>query len=360
MNSIKAENYPEWQPLIEGLVDFEGVVAVIGAIDTGKTTLCSLLVNTLLKPGIPIGVVDCDVGQSEIGPPGAIGMGLTEEPIESIGDIEVRGLHFIGATSPSRRPLTAVAGAKRMVECAQEAGAKTIVMDTSGFVYGGAARYLILSKLELIRPKHVVLLQRQSELEPLATALVRNNIWKLHYAAIPSVITRKPPTFRVQRRRARLNLYFQNARSHTLSLDSVSLIGSRLGSGHPLSPDHHRLAEEICRVPILAAEEVDGVLHLVSSHELNGLVISTLQEQFHIRNVFVIDPNSLTNLAVGLTDHEGKTYAMGIIEKVDFRARMLHILTPAHSVTSVKWVHMGLMRIAADGSELGEIKPWQV
>ena len=51
------------------------VSVVIGASDAGKTTLIAALASELASRGEPVGVVDSDVGQSEIGPPATVGLG---------------------------------------------------------------------------------------------------------------------------------------------------------------------------------------------------------------------------------------------------------------------------------------------
>ena len=48
---------------------------VLGASDTGKTTLVETLAGKLAEAG-PVAVVDADIGQSHIGPPATVGWAM--------------------------------------------------------------------------------------------------------------------------------------------------------------------------------------------------------------------------------------------------------------------------------------------
>ena len=51
------------------------VTVVIGEVNSGKTTLVARLASALFARGRSVGVLDADVGQSEIGPPTTVGLG---------------------------------------------------------------------------------------------------------------------------------------------------------------------------------------------------------------------------------------------------------------------------------------------
>ncbi|MGB9618976.1 MAG: Clp1/GlmU family protein, partial [Armatimonadota bacterium] len=84
---------PEWQPAIAEIVASPGVAMVIGGVDAGKTNFCVQLANAGVEAGLPTAVVDADVGQSEIGAPGTIGMGLVENCIETLSEIPAKRIY---------------------------------------------------------------------------------------------------------------------------------------------------------------------------------------------------------------------------------------------------------------------------
>ncbi|MDI6827561.1 MAG: Clp1/GlmU family protein [Armatimonadota bacterium] len=85
----------EWLPHIEEMLQSPGVTVIIGGVDVGKTTFATLIANHALEAGISVAVVDGDMGQSEIGPPATIGLGLVESPIQLLGDLPPKALFLL-------------------------------------------------------------------------------------------------------------------------------------------------------------------------------------------------------------------------------------------------------------------------
>ena len=59
----------EWFGLLDVLEEEKGVAILLGATDTGKSTLAKFLISHLCKRGLKVGLVDADIGQSFLGPP---------------------------------------------------------------------------------------------------------------------------------------------------------------------------------------------------------------------------------------------------------------------------------------------------
>ena len=70
---------PYWDNLVEAIkakqkeLNRAPVVLFIGDVDTGKTTLITYILNKLVKQGLKVGIIDADIGQSDVGPPTTIG-----------------------------------------------------------------------------------------------------------------------------------------------------------------------------------------------------------------------------------------------------------------------------------------------
>ncbi|MFQ5521466.1 MAG: Clp1/GlmU family protein, partial [Candidatus Methylomirabilia bacterium] len=141
------------------------VILIVGETDTGKTSFTTYLANSLVERGLRVGVVDADLGQSDIGPPTTVGLGLINRPVAHLGEAEVRGLYFVGSTSPQGHLLPAVIGSKRMVEKAFTMGIERVLVDTSGLVQGELGRTLKQHKIDLISPDLLFCLQRADECE---------------------------------------------------------------------------------------------------------------------------------------------------------------------------------------------------
>ena len=66
----------EWIRLCGELDNFKGrfLVCVVGANDTGKSSLCRYLVSHFRQQGRKVALVDADLGQSTLGPPASVSM----------------------------------------------------------------------------------------------------------------------------------------------------------------------------------------------------------------------------------------------------------------------------------------------
>ena len=167
-------------------------VMLIGAMDTGKTTLARRIIQTALSRGRTVAYVDADLGSSTVGPPTCVGLKLLRTP----GDLERLGeadrLHFVGAITPDRLALQEVLATAVLADEGRRS-ADLLVVDTTGTVSGVVGETLKYHKTELIRPDEVIALQRGAELEPIIGMLRRFFSCNVHtVAADPNVIPMGP------------------------------------------------------------------------------------------------------------------------------------------------------------------------
>ncbi len=147
------------------------VTVIVGAGDTGKTTLAARLASALAAGGARVAVVDADVGQSEIGPPTTVGLGAVTRPLARLRDADLVALEFIGDTSPVRRIGPTADATGRLVRRALATGFAHVIVDTGGLVEGALGLALKRAKLRAVDPDLVIVVQRQQESEPLARAV---------------------------------------------------------------------------------------------------------------------------------------------------------------------------------------------
>ena len=146
-------------------------VMLIGAMDTGKSTLGRRIASTALSAGRTVAYVDADVGNSTFGPPACASLAL----LESTADLErstADRLHFVGSITPDRLVLQHVVGT---VALAHEGArmADLVIVDTTAAISGVVGETLKYHKVELIRPDLILALQRGGELEPIVGMLRR-------------------------------------------------------------------------------------------------------------------------------------------------------------------------------------------
>ena len=146
-----------------------GVVALLGGLDSGKTTLGRVIGRIAVDQGKTVAFVDSDVSQSTVGPPSTIGLKVcrTAEDLQWDRMFEADVLYFVGSVAPQGHLLSLVSGTAMLLRKAQDLGADVIILDTSGLVSGVYGQVLKYHKLELTRPDIVIGLERGEELQPL-------------------------------------------------------------------------------------------------------------------------------------------------------------------------------------------------
>lgn len=349
----------DWRPCIEGIIASPGVVMVVGASDAGKTTFCVELANAAAEAEIPCAVVDADVGQSEIGPPGAIGLGIVEGPIVGMRDLRPRRLYFIGDVTPVGHLVQCVVGVRKLVDEATHRGAKLTIVDTTGLIRGAVGRKLKLYKIDVVGPQHLVAVQKNADAEHVLRAFRQREgmtIWRLRTS--PEARTRSRE-MRASRRRLRLYEHFRMAEKHTLRLDDLDLWGTWLGAGTPLTWQEARTLEEALDLRVLHAERVGSGLYVVAGSHGRAR-ISRAQESLNVGPIAIVPAARFEGILAGLADSTGSVLEVGIVKGMDLVERTITVLTPLRSAAPVRRVIFGSLRVGEDGSELGRLKAGEI
>lgn len=355
---MKLEHYPEWQEAITRMSSQSGTILLVGATDTGKTTFCSLLSNAAIAAGKRVAIVDGDVGQSEIGPPTCVGLGLPEEPFAGLSDLKPAALAFVGATSPRGTLLELTVAVRRMADIARSHNPDLLLIDTTGYVQPPGGIRLKQAKISLLQPEQVVAIQRRGECEPILAPLVHNEEIAVHRLPVPAVISPKTALLRAQRRASRFARYFEGAQTHRYLFDDVVFTGTWLNETRPLAPHLMKFIATSLGIRVFHAERQEGRLCIVSSGPITSESgVGAVQEEFRTQEMVVTPSTLLRHLVVGLADCNDKLLGIGLIEALDFRRREVGVLSPLRAPAAVRMIHFGLLRVKPDGAELGVNRP---
>lgn len=196
--------------IVDRLVERGGAVALVGGIDTGKTSFGLSLAEEARIRGKSAAYIDADVGQSTIGPPTCVGLkyckDLDRVDLQSVEIADEVG--FVGSTSPRGHLLPLVTSTFRLVTHAREAGCDLIVVDTSGLITGVYAEILKYYKLELIRPDSIIGFQRGEELEPVLGVARRLLPVEVVALRVASAVIERSVEERLNYREERFGTYF--------------------------------------------------------------------------------------------------------------------------------------------------------
>lgn len=143
---------------------------VIGEPDTGKSTLVTLLARWFWSMLNKVAVVDSDIGQADVGPPGFVSFGFVEETVTSLQSVTRNGSYLVGNTSPYGRELPVILGTQVCVNAAEQKEPDVILIDTCGLVKPDVGVQLKCAKAGTIRPDLVITLSTPA-LHPLTNHL---------------------------------------------------------------------------------------------------------------------------------------------------------------------------------------------
>ena len=274
----------EWKELLAVLGESRReVVYVVGATDTGKSTLCRYLVDAC-SPSHSVAFLDGDTGQSTIGPPSTIGLAR----YEGGGNAPVSThLRFAGSTSPRGHFLEFLVGIKRLCEQALETAEITII-DSPGFVEGQAASEFQFHLIDLLSPDHLVAIPRKRELDPLLANFSLRETLQIHRFPVPREAAVRSPAERKAARMNRFAAYFSQA----------------------------------CRQKI----PVEGL-------------------GFHGRIPETFRPPEWRNLLIAFCDPEQLVLALGIVEHLDLAENTIEVFAPPFGRESLASVHVGSIRL---------------
>ena len=148
------------------------IVYMLGSTDVGKTHTVREIANMCYDWGLRVAIIDADVGQSDIGPPCCIGMGMLHERIMNLCDVEPWRLYFAGNTSPSGCTNECLRGIAAAVHDAKALNPDIILVDSTGWIEGEEARNFKLHEITLVKPSLIIAIERDDELEPILRLLL--------------------------------------------------------------------------------------------------------------------------------------------------------------------------------------------
>jgi polynucleotide 5'-hydroxyl-kinase GRC3/NOL9 len=212
----------DWRAVLDDVGDAR-VTMIIGASDAGKTTLVAMLAGELAARAGPVGVIDADVGQSEIGPPTTVGLGHVTGRIERLSEAGLVALQFVGVSSPARDIRGVADATRRMTERARAEGFGRVLIDTSGLVAGWPGGLLKQRKIEAVDPDLLLVLQRADECEAIARrydGAPRPRVVRLEARGRPRS---RSQSVRRQHRIAALERYLAGARLVALRVSGLTV-----------------------------------------------------------------------------------------------------------------------------------------
>ncbi len=356
----------DWKKLASQVVKPQQIVLVIGATDTGKSTFCRFLTDFALTKGFKVACVDADVGQSQIGPPTTIGVksfaprAETELPAaqETVADNEQNReeksivfdgtadrLYFVGDVSPKGHFLANLTGTRLMVDTARETEADFILVDTTGYVHDPTAVILKQHKIELIRPDHLICIGRSTEFEQITACYSQQEWLNIHYLLPHRSVRLKRGNTRSRYRKNRFNAYFSESRVQQLPFEQIRGGRTPFFIGRIANEKELEILSRLTETQVYHAEWGNRTLCLIAARHLSKATITHIKNYLSLTRVTAEVSTYFERRLVGLIDSTGDTYAIGVIERMDYQNRELSLRCETDAAKRARAIQLGAYQL---------------
>ncbi|KAF7084364.1 hypothetical protein CFC21_088006 [Triticum aestivum] len=278
-------------------------VIVVGPTDSGKSTLCKMLLSWAAKLGWKPTYVDLDIGQGSITIPGCISATPIEKPIDIVDGIplEMPLAYFYGHPNPSINPDVYKALMRELAQTLEtqfsgnaESRAAGMVINTMGWVEG-LGYELLLNAIEIFKANVVLVLGQEKLWKMLKDAVQSKpniDVVKLHKSE--GVVLRNSK-YRQKTRSFRIKEYFYGIandlapHSNVVNFSDVSVF--RIGSGHQAPRSALPIGAEPVADPTrlvavnISTDMVHTVLAVSYAKEPDGIISSNVAGFIHVTDV---------------------------------------------------------------------------
>ncbi len=219
-----------WGNAYETVVKLEkkpAVIMVVGGIDSGKSSFCTYLMNRFVSEKCKVAILDEDLGQSEIGPPGTVAYASVAKPVTDLFSLKPENIIFVGATSPRNatdKTVEAVVSLKN--EIISKADTDFVVVNTDGWAVGEEAVQFKSRLASALAPDVVFCLQNRDEVPSLcATFGDALAGLKQERADSPVDVMERNRESRRSRRELEFAKYLENARVKVFPMNHITIEG---------------------------------------------------------------------------------------------------------------------------------------
>lgn len=323
--------YPEqWNDHINSLSSRKGVIVVIGDVDSGKTTFCTLVANCALRRGLKVAFINKDPGQADMFLPTTISAALLEGPVIDLSQVNPTVSFFVGKTTPTGVVDRILVGLSKLYREVQDR-ADLIVVNTSGWVRGERAKELKLLTIEVLGASDVVLLKRNNELDHIAKGLSNRfgKIGALHMIDALRGAKVKSHEERKFLRESRYLRYFTNAKRRVLDLSKLDITCGILGSGVRLDKKDTDVISMLLGANVVHAEEVaDSMLVVIGKgSQPKKEAILNAKRIFGKETIKIFQEGEERGIIIGLINGMGLR-GLGLIQRIDYASGRVDVLTP--------------------------------
>jgi polynucleotide 5'-hydroxyl-kinase GRC3/NOL9 len=141
--------------IFHSMASYPKSIMVIGPTDSGKTSLSTYIINQAIRVGLRPAVIDADIGQGDLAPPGVIGCGIVEKQTLDLREVTTKYFAFVGDINPTGYDRLIARSVKRLRNKIitgkdDPSEVNLVVINTDGYITGSG----LLGKIAIANKVH--------------------------------------------------------------------------------------------------------------------------------------------------------------------------------------------------------------
>ncbi len=322
--------YEEWLKTAREIVG-KGykTIMVLGGVDDGKSSFSILLSNIVLDENGRPAIIDADMGQADIGPPGFISLAYPEKQVVWMRELKPASMRFIGDIKPQNNKARVIHAIRVLASKALSDGRSPVIIDTDGWIADSYALAYKSQMIEEVMPEAIVILGCSYH-----GYFRRYTRLGIQVYELPSPTVRRNRS-REERRSLRSDKYREflgDAGKTRIRLDDVILSGSPVFTG--LELDRTELSE-LLGVKIAYASRTPDTVYIVLGEPARINRLDTIKKVYGVDRVRIYYRGFEKDMYVSITGNDGNDYP-AVIEYIDYDNKEVVLRT---KYTNVKpWI----------------------
>ncbi|MEM3437635.1 MAG: polynucleotide 5'-hydroxyl-kinase [Nitrososphaerales archaeon] len=265
-------------------------IIIIGETDSGKSTLTSYLANKALMRGLKTIIIDGDIGQGDLAPPGCIGAILIKNKIYDLRDLEADILSFLGFTSPRYVRDLVIERMKKIISRIEEKEYDLCIINTDGYIVEEGMSY----KVDMIKEfkPDIIICFKDTDKELFRRLKDFDNNSMVIVADRPEGVV-KSSHERIERRLSQYYRFLKDGKDLNVSLNKMKL--SFMKDFYEFNPSKIELEE--------FSHKLSSKIYFAKKTNNNKIIVfrSNFGDSVEIFDRFTIfNQNSLIGMFVGL------------------------------------------------------------
>jgi len=325
-------------------------VLILGGVDSGKSSFSIYLINSALKADLRAALIDCDLGQTDLGPPGTIGLCFIQNPVTDLFKIFPDDSIFIGVTSPNGVINDVLNAAAKLKEEALARDVDLLVINTDGWIDGDDAISYKARLVDTVNPECIVAIQSSEELDPLLSKINERRIITIDQ---PNHIKRRDRDTRRLLREFSYKKHLRGSRIRVFPFSWVRIEGYlnlNNREGNQLRERMH----EILKTEILGCGETHKsvIVFLRKDADLDEKTVKRAEAETGKR-IILLREGDERGLLTSLESISGKMLGIGTIHRIDYENMAIKICTPVNEAVSK--IKVGRIKLDSEGNEEGTL-----